>query len=330
MVLILSEDFLEKSTEEVIDWLDAYKHSYLRINGSDLLHDINMHYTLSNDARKNSLSEIINEVSIVWGRRWFTFNDFLDDDIEEILLNKNNCANFKKHIAGELNRYFSLFMRELSNKNWLPDWNYSNLDKISVLEIASNFGLLIPMTLVCTRKSELIDFCDKNGWDVITKPLSEVSFYKDSTAMYTFKTEIAEKEIVEKMPDLFFPSLFQANIRKKYEIRSFYIDSTFYSMAIFSQQDPSTQTDFRNYNKDFPNRTVAYKLPFDIETKLDAIMKKLNLNTGSIDMIKAINGDYIFLEINPVGQFGMTSFPCNYNLEKVIANYLIKNDNVNE
>ena len=162
MVLILSEDFLEKSTEEVIDWLDAYKHSYLRINGSDLLHDINMHYTLSNDARKNSLSEIINEVSIVWGRRWFTFNDFLDDDIEEILLNKNNCANFKKHIAGELNRYFSLFMRELSNKNWLPDWNYSNLDKISVLEIASNFGLLIPMTLVCTRKSELIDFCDKN------------------------------------------------------------------------------------------------------------------------------------------------------------------------
>jgi len=41
-------------------------------------------------------------------------------------------------------------------------------------------------------------------------------------------------------------------------------------------------------------------------------------------MIRARNGDFIFLEINPVGQFGMTSIPCNYFLEKKIAEHLIK------
>ena len=31
----------------------------------------------------------------------------------------------------------------------------------------------------------------------------------------------------------------------------------------------------------------------------------------------------VFLEVNPVGQFGMVSLPCNYQLEKRIAQYLI-------
>jgi hypothetical protein len=34
-------------------------------------------------------------------------------------------------------------------------------------------------------------------------------------------------------------------------------------------------------------------------------------------------GEYVFLEVNPIGQFGMVSAPCNYNLEKKIAQYLI-------
>ena len=52
-------------------------------------------------------------------------------------------------------------------------------------------------------------------------------------------------------------------------------------------------------------------------------MKHIGLNTGSIDMIKSVDGNYYFLEVNPSGQFGMTSFPCNYNLHEKVADYLI-------
>jgi D-alanine-D-alanine ligase-like ATP-grasp enzyme len=51
-------------------------------------------------------------------------------------------------------------------------------------------------------------------------------------------------------------------------------------------------------------------------------MNKLDLNCGSIDMIVTPKNEYVFLEVNPVGQFGMVSYPCNYNLEKKIAEYL--------
>ncbi|CEJ68525.1 hypothetical protein BN1195_00813 [Chryseobacterium oranimense G311] len=46
--------------------------------------------------------------------------------------------------------------------------------------------------------------------------------------------------------------------------------------------------------------------------------------TGSIDMIKGRDGNYYFLEVNPSGQFRMTSLPCNYNLHFEVAKFLKK------
>jgi D-alanine-D-alanine ligase-like ATP-grasp enzyme len=54
-------------------------------------------------------------------------------------------------------------------------------------------------------------------------------------------------------------------------------------------------------------------------------MKELNLNSGSIDFIKTKSGQYVFLEVNPVGQFGMTSYPCRYGIEKEMALFLGNN-----
>lgn len=108
-----------------------------------------------------------------------------------------------------------------------------------------------------------------------------------------------------------------------YELRVFVLGKDIYPMVIFSQNDKKTEVDFRNYNDDNPNRTAPYKLPKDINRALLKIFAELNLNTGSADFIRAINGEYYFLEINPLGQFGMTSKPCNYHLEKKIAEFLI-------
>lgn len=40
-------------------------------------------------------------------------------------------------------------------------------------------------------------------------------------------------------------------------------------------------------------------------------------------MIVRDTGEYIFLEINPVGQFTFIGHPCNYYLEKELADQLI-------
>lgn len=101
-------------------------------------------------------------------------------------------------------------------------------------------------------------------------------------------------------------------------------------MAIFSQNDLLTQTDFRKYNSDKPNRYIPYKLNYDIEIKLKTLLEKYNINTASIDLIYSDKSEVILLEINPCGQFGMISKACNYPLEEIIANTLIKFHNENK
>ena len=122
----------------------------------------------------------------------------------------------------------------------------------------------------------------------------------------------------------FLPTLFQPLIEKKIEIRSFDLKEEVYSMAIFSQHSKQTQVDFRKYNIETPNRKVPFALPSRIKAQLLCLAKSIGLDTGSADFIYTKEGAFIFLEINPVGKFAMTSSPCNYYLEKKVAAYLKK------
>jgi RimK-like ATP-grasp domain. len=115
-------------------------------------------------------------------------------------------------------------------------------------------------------------------------------------------------------------------LKKKLEIRSFFIEGNFFSMAIFSQSSEQTKIDFRKYNNKLPNRTEPFKLPISIEDKLKKVFESIELNCGSVDLIIDKNDEYFFLEINPVGQYGMVSDPCNYELDKLIAKYLINGE----
>src|SRR5690606_35383893 len=110
------------------------------------------------------------------------------------------------------------------------------------------------------------------------------------------------------------------------EVRSYFLNNKFYSMAIFSQLDSLSELDFKRFSDFNPPRTVPYKLPFYVEEKLNLLMNFLQLDNGSIDLIMSSKGDFVFLEINPLGQFGMVSVPCNYNIEHDLAKYLIELD----
>jgi glutathione synthase/RimK-type ligase-like ATP-grasp enzyme len=93
-------------------------------------------------------------------------------------------------------------------------------------------------------------------------------------------------------------------------------------MAIFSQDEIQTKIDQRRYNMTDPNRMVPYTLPKHIESKLLQLMKNLELETGSVDLIKTVDGKYYFLEVNPVGHYEIISYICNYNINREIAKYL--------
>ena len=67
-----------------------------------------------------------------------------------------------------------------------------------------------------------------------------------------------------------------------------------------------------------------HKLPIDIELKCLELTKKLKLNYSAIDLVLDKNGKYIFLEINPNGQWAwienILKFPISKRIVDILTN----------
>lgn len=327
MILIISTRD-DVSTNNVIDWLLFCEKKHIRLN-SDYFFDFQKHFSFSlNDSKTEFISSDSNlplkEITSVWYRR----SSLESENLEELLSSYTSTlggssGDLKYSLKQELRILKNSFFSYLNKFKLLGNFSNSSLNKIDVLYLANSLNIRIPPTLVTTKKRELLKFKEIHR-NIIIKPIFEGTRLVKDEILYNSYTEGLNESIITELPNHFFPSLFQLNLTKDFEIRSFFLDGEFYSMAIFSQQDPQTTTDFRKYNTKKGNRTVPYILPDELKKKLRRLMARLELNTGSIDLVRTIDGKIYFLEINPVGQYGMTSFPCNYYLDKKIAEFLAK------
>lgn len=308
-ILILSQSHLESSTDYVCMWLSHLKYPYRRVNGEDLF-EMNGLQDLPQDK----------ETAIVWYRR--KISSFPAKYSLKVPDFKTEYA-LKRFLIDEFNNLYSYMFYSLQRNKWLNDPDVeNNLTKLGVLALAKSVGLCTPLSEVVTTRKSVEELLQRHG-ELIVKPLSECIFLEDMEGrLYKMLTKTINSNNVHLIPDKFFPSLIQKKIQKKFEVRTYFLDGDCYSMAIFSQSNKRTQEDFRNYDNLRPNRTVPYKLPEDIEDKLKKLMDKLSFRTGSIDFMVDEKGVYQFLEVNPEGQFGMVSYPCNYYLEKKLAQFL--------
>ncbi len=240
-------------------------------------------------------------------------------------------ASVKSNLQDEIQTIKELFWHLLEKKSNKTIGSYftRNNNKLIHLSIAKSVGLNVPKTRICTERNQFLHFYKSNNREIITKPISNLLAYWEKDKIdgnsYAIYTNQIKEKIVKTIPTSFFPTILQQKIDKRIELRIFYLKGKFYSMAIFSQQNKKTNIDFRKYDIKNPNYNTPFKLPKKIENKLDKFMNLVQLNTGSIDMVYSTDGKYYFLEVNPVGQFGVVSYSCNYNLEKIIATELICN-----
>ena len=329
IVFTMDDDLTSNLVCEILT--SSFKANTIRINHKDDLEFV------SYDMSKNELLFIVrgdlysvDDIYSVWYRRnvnGFNISKREISAVERIGLQLNETTQFVDRVLENLisNRrdLFGLFLRLLfTHSKSLGNPFVMGVNKLWTLRIAESVGLMTPKSWIVTHKKMLLKIRE-SATSLITKAIEEGLYYFSEDFSYNILTSKVDEQFIATLPEVFPPSLFQEEINKEFEIRSFYLDGLFYSMAIFSQEDSQTKVDFRNYNLVHPNKTCPYKLPIPIQERLRALFGKINLNCGSVDLIKNKDGHFVFLEINPVGQFGMVSRPCNYNLEFLVAQWLI-------
>ncbi|MDR2126259.1 MAG: grasp-with-spasm system ATP-grasp peptide maturase [Prevotellaceae bacterium] len=314
MILILSEEF-DQSTNDVIDWLLYFNKPFIRINDTDICEIIKIKFVENKTKiviKVNDQKIDFDDVSAYWYRRGYFSIKIPVIKKESLPLLYDDVNN---SIKKELYILVNFLHISLQNKYGLGSFLDNRINKLQTLILATD-------TIISSQKNVIKQF-QQDKSNIITKAISEtIMFAVQNMGTILSYTNVAEWQEIDEYNKFIFPSLFQSKIDKKYELRIFYLDGDFYAMAIFSQTNDRTKIDFRNYDNVKPNRCIPYKIPTQIKNKLCNFMKKTGFKTGSIDMIVNNKNEYIFLEVNPIGQYGMTSIPCNYYLDKKIAKYL--------
>ena len=97
-------------------------------------------------------------------------------------------------------------------------------------------------------------------------------------------------------------NLFQERVKKNVELRITIIGSVVFPVMIYSLRSERTRDDWRAH---YPDITYGehYTLPPQVEQACLNLVERLGLNYGAIDMIVTPEGEHVFLEINPVGQY---------------------------
>lgn len=314
MILILSENS-DNTTFSVIKWLEHYQQEVMLITENDKI--LGLSLTNGQSMIRFSDKELdLRKVTAYWYRRGgFSFSAGA---------NYADCPPALTAVVNqEMRLAAGLIHSRLSEVPHLGAVHDGNINRLVVMDAAVVAGLQVPAFAVFCQREDVAAFAATHG-KIVTKPIGDGIMEEEDQAMYAHYTTLFEPEDIAALPETFIPAMFAAYVPKKYELRIFYLDGSCYAMAVISQQDTKTTVDMRRYNYRKPNRNLPYKLPVVVAEKINMLMEKLQLKTGAIDMIVTPEDEFVFLEVNPVGQFGNVSSNCNYQLEQRVAAYLTR------
>ncbi|PSK92539.1 grasp-with-spasm system ATP-grasp peptide maturase [Taibaiella chishuiensis] len=335
--LLVQSSSTDASTNDVLDWLyylSGGDYAVVRLNDTGYIRSVTVQ--MNNREQRICLATqdrelYLDELDSRWyrrGRLSLPAATFTKTDAETFALALHTrryvdaetdvVCNF---IENNLDRYTASLNRQADD----------GINKLDLLQLAAELGISIPDTLVTNERQALLAFGLKYpmlvtkslGRNAFTCPLEQAGSVKLGMGTVLINAADINTLYAAAGGPLALPALYQQYVDKQLELRIFYLDGAFYPMAIFSQADARTRVDFRHYDPARPNRCVPYQLPEPVERKLDALMQHAGLTSGSVDMILTPDNDYVFLEVNPVGQFQWLARNCNYDIDRQIAAYLL-------
>jgi glutathione synthase/RimK-type ligase-like ATP-grasp enzyme len=180
---------------------------------------------------------------------------------------------------------------------WVNDPARDNVAqrKAYQLRAAQEAGLAIPDTLITNCSRSAAEFVERHGRGrAVYKAFSALEGEWRETRL------LGDDELALLANVQYSPVIFQEYIEAAVDLRVSVVGDKIFAAAVHSQET-SYKVDFR---MDIANaRIEATELPRQIEEGLKALMRRLGLVYGAVDMRRTPDNRHVFLEINPAGQW---------------------------
>lgn len=178
-------------------------------------------------------------------------------------------------------------------------------DRLRVAEVkalqlvkASQAGLKTPHTLISNDQAQARMFVDALGEvQCAVKPLVALGVTDPQGYRLPLTTLLPRGHSLDSVASA--PTIFQPYVEKEFELRCVVIGEKIFAAKINSQASEVTRTDWRAGQ---PEHEV-FALPADVEASIRRLTDSFGLNFASLDMIVTPDGEFVFLELNPNGQW---------------------------
>jgi hypothetical protein len=207
-----------------------------------------------------------------------------------------------------------------------PDSLRKAEDKLFQLKLAASVGFSLWPTILTSDPDAAQAFYHNQDNEVIYKPLRRGRLIRDNTVslIYTNPVDSSNAERFDQVK--YAPAMFQRYVPKLAELRVTVIGSKVFAVEIHSQDNEISLHDWRRGETALLKHEL-HMLPRKIESQCIALVKALNLAFGAIDLILTPEGEYVFLEINPNGQWAWIQQLCpEIPLRETLTDLLITCD----
>jgi hypothetical protein len=162
-------------------------------------------------------------------------------------------------------------------------------------------GFVAPDTLYSNDPAVVRAFIREHGGRAVYKTFRPYSWKNDETSWMPYTSLLTEDRLVSDDVLRATPGIFQALIPKAYELRVTVIGRRAFAAKVLSQETVAGKLDWRKAYSEL--RMEPYELPIDIAERCFRLLDALGIVFGCFDIIVTPKLDYVFLEVNEMGQF---------------------------
>ncbi len=187
------------------------------------------------------------------------------------------------------------------------------------LSIASELGFMLPNTIMTNNPIPVVEMAQ--GHQLVAKAVSSgyIANPEGNRAIFTSKMKPKDLEELDGLAHA--PVTFQEFIDKVSDIRVTVVEGEIFAAEILSQERESSRIDWRATDDPHLAHRI-HELPGEIAGLCSKLVISLGLSFGAIDLVLKSDGSYIFLEINPNGEWVWLEDQLGFPISDRIAQWL--------
>jgi MvdC family ATP-grasp ribosomal peptide maturase len=256
------------------------------------------------------------EVRAVWARK--LWSPRMANDLDE---------SYRMMCVSESVAALDGFLDALHDARWINDLDRQRdaENKQRQLRLATRAGLRVPRTLVTNDPGAARQFFAETEGQTVAKLLRPLHVSMEANKPFVYTNRIREQDLAEAEALRHCPMVFQELIPKAYELRVACVAGEAFAGMLDATGTSRGHTDWRRAAPE-ECRWQKVQLPSEVASSLQALMSELGLVFGAVDLIYTPSGEYVFLEVNPSGEWGMLERDLGLPISEAIAKALLEDE----